>query len=68
MWRFLDGKKTKIGVVLMAIPVLWQGLQPILEVGGVSPEKAAAIGGIIVVVLGIAHKVLKAFGVAVPEK
>jgi hypothetical protein len=67
MWNFLNGRKTKIAAVLMAVPVVWQGIQPILEVAGMSPEKGAVIGGIILGALGVAHKVLKAFGVAVPK-
>lgn len=69
MWKFLNGRKTKIAAVLMAVPVVWQGIQPILEVAGMSPEKGAVIGGAILGALGVAHKILKAFGVAAaPEE
>lgn len=68
MWKFLNGKKTKIAAVLLAVPVVWQGLQPILEVAGMSPEKGAVIGGAILGAIGVAHKVLKAFGVGTPEE
>jgi hypothetical protein len=68
MWKLLDGKKTLIGAVLVSVPVIWAGVEPILTAGGVSPEKLAAVGGLILGGIGIAHKVLKAFGVAVPDK
>ena len=68
MWKFLDGKKTFLGALLVGIPVIWAGVEPILAESGMSPEKIAAVSGILVGGLGIAHKVLKAFGIAVPEK
>ncbi len=68
MWKFLDGKKTFIGALLVGIPVIWAGVEPILVEGGMSPEKVAAVSGILIGGIGIAHKVLKAFGIAVPEE
>jgi len=68
MWKWLDGKKTLIGAILIGVPVIWEGVQPILEAGGVSPEFIGVVAGGIIGAIGIAHKVLKAFGVAVPEK
>lgn len=68
VWSWLDGKKTFIGAVLVGVPIIWEALQPILAAGGASPEKVAAIGGVIIGAIGIAHKVLKAFGVAKPPE
>jgi hypothetical protein len=67
LWEWLNGKKTFIGTVLVGVPVVWNAVQPILEASGASPEKVAAIGGILLAGIGIAHKVLKAFGIALPK-
>lgn len=64
LWNWLNGKKTLIGVILLSIPVIWEGVAQILAAGGMGPEQVAAIGGVILAVVGIAHKILKALGVA----
>lgn len=64
LWNWLNGKKTLIGVVLLSIPVIWEGVAQILSAGGMGAEQVAAIGGAILAVVGIAHKILKALGVA----
>ena len=67
-WNWLDGKKTFIGVVLVGIPIIWEPLSAILVAGGVDAEQLVAIGGYIALAVGIAHKLLKAFGIAQPTK
>ena len=64
MWNWFNGKKTLLGVVLVSVPVIWGGVEPLLAEGGMSPERVAAIGGVIVGGIGILHKLLKATGLA----
>ena len=69
LWNWLNGKKTLLGVILVSVPVIWEGLSQILLAGGVlGPEQVVAVGGIILGVIGILHKVLKALGMAQPRK
>lgn len=63
-WAFLNGKKTLLGVILVSVPVIWGGVEPVLTEAGMSAEKAAAIGGVVLGAVGILHKVMKALGVA----
>lgn len=65
-WNWLNGKKVLIGSILVGVPVIWEALSAILAAGGVSDVKLLAIGGTIALVVGWAHKILKALGLATP--
>jgi len=68
-WAWFSGKKTLIASILVGIPVIWEVLQGILISGGVPEGKVIAIGGSLLLVVGWAHKIMKAAGLAKePEK
>jgi len=64
LWDWLNGKKTLLGVILISVPVIWEGVSQILTVGGMGPEQVAAIGGILLGAVGVLHKILKSLGMA----
>jgi len=63
-WNWLNGKKTLIGSILVGVPVIWDAVSRMLVAGGVEDEKVVAVGAILLLVVGWAHKLLKVFGVA----
>ena len=66
VFDWLNGKKTLIGSILVGIPVIWDAVSRILVAGGVEDERVIAIGAILLLVVGWAHKLLKVFGVMKP--
>ncbi len=59
-WNWLDGKKTVIGVVLVAAPGVIVKASAVAAASGVDPAKVAQYAGIAVAVVGVAHKIYKA--------
>ena len=69
IWEWLNGKKTLIASILVGIPMIWEIVAQILSAGGVPEHTVAYWGGIILLIVGWAHKLLKTVGLAkVPEK
>lgn len=66
LWDWLNGKKTAIGSVILALGFLAAWLPEALPAFGVAPELALKITGVVGVVLGLAHKLYKALFRAEP--
>jgi hypothetical protein len=64
IWDWLNGKKTLIASILVGVPVIWEVVAAILQAGGVSTDQIAAVGSIILLIVGWAHKLLKVAGLA----
>ncbi len=59
VWEFLDGKKTVVGSVIVALSVAAGYLPAVLAFFGVAAVKASTIVGVVTTVVGVAHKVYK---------
>lgn len=59
MLKFLDGKKTWIGILATHGPILFHDVVTALTEGGVDMTGAVKIAGLIFMVLGSLHKLLK---------
>lgn len=59
MLKFLDGKKTWIGIVLAHMPLIVDEVAKGLAEGGLSPSHFVKIAGYALMVLGVAHKLMK---------
>jgi len=69
LWNWFNGKKTLIASILVGIPIIWEVIATILTAGGVPDHTVAYWGGIILLIVGWAHKLLKAVGMAkTPEE
>jgi hypothetical protein len=58
--EFFDGRKTAIGVILVAAPVALEQGRQFLVALGVDPTKAATWFGTALLAVGLAHKAYKA--------
>ena len=64
VWNWLSGKKTLISSILIGVPVIWETLEGILRTGGVEEATLVTIAGVIGLIVGWGHKILKVLGVA----
>lgn len=59
LWAWFDGKKTIVGAVITALAWAATNAAVILPVLGVDTVLVAKIGGILLTVVGVAHKIYK---------
>ena len=64
MWKFLSGKKTWLGALVIGGPELVEAVTKILTDGGAAPSTFARIAGLVLVVVGVLHKLAKGEPVA----
>ena len=57
--KWLDGKKTILGVVIVQIPIVIEAVNQVLSASGVNIETWTKIAGGILTAVGVIHKVLK---------
>lgn len=61
-WKFLDGRKTALGLLITDLPLFSDKLIELLKVGGAPEHTLATIGVVIghtVLILGVLHKLVK---------
>jgi hypothetical protein len=58
-WSFLDGKKTWIGAIVASAPQLIEVVSKIITDGGGNATTFAKVAGLVVFILGAAHKLQK---------
>lgn len=59
MLKFLDGKKTLIGVIVGELPNIVASVQHILSAAGANTEDYVRITGTILAGIGLVHKFIK---------
>jgi hypothetical protein len=59
MFKALDGKKTLIGVLIMALPTIGDSVARVISAAGGDPGDWVKIVGGVVSALGMIHKFLK---------
>lgn len=59
IWTWLNGKKTVIGAIILALTTVAGYLPSVLDFFGVADLQIAAIVGVVTTVLGILHKLYK---------
>lgn len=59
MFKFLDGKKTLIGVIVAVMPDIIQSVGQIIAASGADTSDYTKVAGGILAVLGMLHKLLK---------
>jgi hypothetical protein len=64
VWTFFNGKKTLIASILVGVPMIWDALSQILIAGGMPQHSVEYFGGLLLLIVGWAHKALKATGLA----
>ncbi len=64
LWDWLNGKKTIIAAVLIAIPTALELIGSTLEAGGLDIVRWDQIAGIVLLFVGLMHKMMKLMGLA----
>lgn len=59
MFKFLDGKKTLLGIIVTELPNLIASVQHILVGAGVNTDDYVRVTGAVLAAIGLVHKFLK---------
>lgn len=59
MMKFLDGKKTLLGVIIEQTPILIQSVGAIFSAAGGNAEDYARVTGYVIAVIGLIYKFIK---------
>jgi hypothetical protein len=59
LWKWLDGKKVIIGAIITTLSVIASSLPAILAAFGLEAVQISTIMGIVLMVVGICHKIYK---------
>ena len=66
VWQWFNGKKTLISSILVGLPLIWNEVAKILGEAGIQEPTILYITGLVGLIVGWGHKLLKLFGVAEP--
>ena len=59
VFKFLDGKKTLIGVIIAVSPQVFDAIGQIVSAAGGDAEAYAKVTGAVIALLGLVHKFIK---------
>jgi hypothetical protein len=59
MWKFLDGKKTWIGIIVAHAPIVVHEIALAMADGGVDTAGFVKIAGYVLMAVGLIHKLVK---------
>jgi hypothetical protein len=59
IWDYLSGKKTWVGLIATFLPQFVSLVADLIRAGGGSPDKFMQLAGVLTVIVGSLHKLLK---------